>query len=159
MPAIARFSRWAMLDSNIVLLARTTDDGAAKLLGIVAVDRAHFSPARPFGLHADAGEPVLLWQDCMCNCESGCEGTRLLQVDSKANYHATEHVDHHGQRQPLDGLPMLLIDHDDVHGGVVDLGNCQRVVSAREVTFERLIFFRCSFLALASFHLKAIRER
>jgi len=26
------------------------------------VDRAHLSPAGPLGLHADAGEPVLLWQ-------------------------------------------------------------------------------------------------
>ena len=42
MASIPRLSRWAVVDSNIVILARTTDYCATKLLRIVAVDFAHF---------------------------------------------------------------------------------------------------------------------
>src|SRR5262249_25155869 len=58
--AVSRFSRRSVFDGDIVILARATNHCASKLLCVVAVDRAHLSPAGPLGLHADAGEPVLL---------------------------------------------------------------------------------------------------
>jgi hypothetical protein len=61
MTAIARFSRRAVLDGDVVILARATDYGAPKFLRVIAVDYAHLPPARPLGLHIDAGEPILFW--------------------------------------------------------------------------------------------------
>ena len=61
MTAIARLSRRAVFDGDIVILARTTNYGAAEFLRVVAVDCAHLSPARPLGLNTDASEPILLW--------------------------------------------------------------------------------------------------
>jgi hypothetical protein len=112
-----------VLDGDIVILARPTNHGAAKLLRIVAVDGVHFSPARPLGLHTNTREPILLWQYRMRHCDSGCEGARLFQVDGEAEQHATEHIDDHGQQRSLDRLTMLLIDHDYVQGRMVDLGD------------------------------------
>jgi len=43
-------------------------------VGLLPVDCVHLPPAGPLGLHTDAGEPVLLGQDRMCNGEPGCEG-------------------------------------------------------------------------------------
>ena len=123
MTAVSRFSRWAVFDGDIVILARAADHCASKLLGVVAVDCAHLPPAGPLGLHTDSGEPVLLGQDRMCNGEPSCEGAGLFQIDGEAEHHAAVHVDDDGQRRPLDRLPVLLIDHNDVHGRVVDLGD------------------------------------
>ena len=47
----------------------------------------------------------------------------FLQIDSEAEHHATIHIDDHGQRRSLDRLPMLLIDHNHVHGRMVNLGD------------------------------------
>src|ERR1700758_5032484 len=123
MASIPRLSRWAVVDSNIVILARTTDYCAPKLLRIVAVDFAHFSPARPLGLHADFGEPLLFGQYCMRNREPCCEGARLLQVDSKAEHHAAKDIDDHSQKRSLDRLSVLLIDNDDIDGRMINLGH------------------------------------
>src|SRR4029077_13076366 len=92
------------------------DHCASELLCIVAVDYAHFSPARPLGLHTHGREPILLWQYSMRNCEAGCEGAWLLEIDGEAEHHATAHIDNDGQRRALDRPPMLLIDHNYVHG-------------------------------------------
>jgi hypothetical protein len=45
MAPISRFSRWAVLDGDIVILARAANHCASELFRIVAVDFAHFSPA------------------------------------------------------------------------------------------------------------------
>ena len=121
--AIARFSWRAVVDGNIVILARAPDHCASELLCIVAVDYAHFSPARPLSLHTHGREPILLWQYSMRNCEAGCEGAWLLEIDGEAEHHATAHIDNDGQRRALDRPPMLLIDHNYVHGRMVDLGD------------------------------------
>jgi len=123
MTAVSRFSRWAVLYLDIVILAGAAYHGASKLLGVVAVDCAHLPPARPLGLNTDSGEPVLLGQDRMCDGEPGCKGAGLFQIDGEAEYHAAAHVDDYGQRRSLDRLPVLLIDDNDVHGRVVDLGD------------------------------------
>ena len=123
MTAVPRFSRRSVLDGDSVILARPTDHCASELLGIVAVNWVHFSPAGPFGLHTDAGKPILLWQYRMRNCETGREGAWLLQIDRETKHHATVYVDHNCQRRSLDRLPVLLIDHDDVHGRMVNLGD------------------------------------
>jgi hypothetical protein len=61
MTAIARLSRRTVLDGYIVILARSTNHGAAKFLRVVAVDCVHNSPARPVGLDADSRKPFLFW--------------------------------------------------------------------------------------------------
>src|SRR5215470_11994556 len=156
MTAIARLSRRPLLDSDIVILARTTDYGAAKFLRVVAVDCAHLAPARPLGLHTDASEPILLWQYCVSNRHSGREGAGLLQIDGKAEEHAAVYINHHGQRGPLDWLPVFFIDHDDVHGRVVDLRNGQRKIGAREVALDGFVFFGGGLLAFALLQFQAV---
>src|ERR1051325_6580840 len=136
MAPIARLSRRAMLDSDIVILASTTDYRAAKFLRVVAVDGVHLTPAGPLGLHTDSSEPILLWQYRMRNRHSGGEGAWFLQIDGKAEDHAAVYIDHHGQCGPLDRLPVLLIDDDDVHGRMVDLRYRQRKIGAREVALD-----------------------
>jgi hypothetical protein len=51
------------------------------------------------------------------------ESARLLEIDGESKHHATVHIDDDGQRWSLDRLAVLLIDHDDVHGCMVDLGD------------------------------------
>jgi len=87
------------------------------------VDFAHFPPARPLGLHTDAGEPILFGQYRMRDRETRRESARLLKIDSEAEHHAAVHIDDHGQRRSLDRLAVFLINHNDIHGRVVDLND------------------------------------
>ncbi|HWF48170.1 MAG TPA: hypothetical protein VG168_14270, partial [Bryobacteraceae bacterium] len=80
MAPISRFSRWAVLDGDTVILARAANHCASELFRIVAVDFAHFSPARPFGLHTDAGEPIFFRQYGVRDCEARSKSAGLLQI-------------------------------------------------------------------------------
>jgi hypothetical protein len=59
----------------------------------------------------------------MRNRDACCEGAGLFQVDGKTEHHAAVHVDHHGQEGALDRLPVFLVDHNDVHLSVINLGD------------------------------------
>jgi len=43
-------------------------------------------------------------------------------------------------------LTVFLIDHDDIHGRVIDLGDGQRKVGARKVPLDGLVFLGCGLL-------------
>src|ERR1035441_722603 len=98
----------------------------------------------------------------MRNRESGREGAGLFQIDSETKHHATMHIDDHGQRWSLDRLPVL--NHNDIHGSVVNLGDGERRISAGEVALDGFVFLRRGFLALTFSNLRrsesiAIRRR
>jgi hypothetical protein len=82
-----------------------------------------FPQQRPLSLHADAGEPSLLGQYRMRNCKPSRKGARLLQIDSEPEHHTAVNIDDDGQPRSLDWLTMLFVDHDNVHGSMVDLGD------------------------------------
>src|SRR5690349_16337943 len=52
----------------------------------------------------------------------------------------------------------VLIDHDDVHGRMVDLGYRQRKTGVREVTFDRFILFGRSLPALTLLQFETVRK-
>src|SRR5215469_1611393 len=111
-----RLSGRAMVDGNIVVLASTANHGSTKFLRVVAMDFAHLSPAWPVGLDTNLRKPWLLGQDRMRDCEAGGKSAWLFQIDCKTENHATVHIDDDGQSRSLYGLPVLLVDHDHVHG-------------------------------------------
>src|SRR5215831_17726080 len=142
MAPVPRFSRWAVLYDDIVVLARAADHCAAKFLGVVTVDHAHFPPARPFGLHTDGSEPIFFGQHRVRNRDSRSEGAWLLQLDREAEHHTTAYIDDHGEEGALDRLTVLLIDHNHVHGRMVNLRDGSREVSAGEMTLDGLVLGR-----------------
>jgi hypothetical protein len=123
MAPITRFSWWAVGDGDVVIAARTTDHRSTEFLRVIAMDFMHLAPARPLGLDPDLREPRFFWQYGMRDGEAGGESAGFLQIDGETEHHATIHINDHGQRWPLDRLPMLLIDHNDVHGRMVNLGD------------------------------------
>ena len=100
----------------------------------------------------------------MGNRHSDREGARLLQIDGKAEDHAAVYIDHHRQGRSLNRLTVFLIDHDDIHGRVIDLGDGQRKVGARKVPLDGSYFSAAAFLPLRFPNLRrsdrvAIRRR
>src|SRR5215471_589773 len=158
MAPVPRFSRWAVLYDDIVVLARAADHCAAKFLGVVTVDHAHFPPARPFGLHTDGSEPIFFGQHRVRNRDSRSEGAWLLQIDREAEHHTTAYIDDHGEEGALDRLTVLLIDHNHVHGRMVNLRDGSREVSAGEMALDGLVLGRRRPAAPALLQFEAVRE-
>src|SRR5215471_7360692 len=122
MAPISWLSWWAVFNGDAVILARAADHRASELFRIVAVDFTHFSPAGPFGLHADGSKPIFFRQYGVRDRESRRESAWLLEVDGESKHNSTVHIDDDGQRRSLDRLAVLLINHNDVHRRMVDLG-------------------------------------
>lgn len=91
--------------------------------------------------------------------EPGREGAGLFQIEGETEHHATVHIDDDGQRRSLDRLPVLFVNHNDIHGSMVNLGDRERSIGAGEVALDRFVFLRRGFLALALLQFQAIRKQ
>src|SRR5690606_17916877 len=108
---------------------------------VVAMDRGHSSPYRPWCCHAPPGKQMVLRQNRAghthaCRCRA-----RGFERKIETNHDAAEHVDRDSKPRSCEWLAINLVNQDQIQFRVIDLHDRKRPVSRGEMALDGLELF------------------